>query len=642
MTSKIRRGWRFGLFCRYGFYGVTVAILLLVSLAPMVTSQEEREKRLLDLSHRPRLPARFSYGPEWDSLPALLIVKLRYDDVSEAVTVVSYGLSRGRVLRPRYHSQDPVWYQVISQQGDVITEGTFCPPVPTSLASDMSATPDNVVYMGEHTFLLRIPYRADIRGLRFFRNEPSLRQIGSASISEKVEPIRPAVPVSARDEGESSSESLTAYLQQQVQSNFRLNNEEEEIPQNECYIAINPRDPNNLVAGANDYQSGGIAAYTSTNGGRSWRSQILRLPFSLRIGSDPTIAFDSRGDVYYGFVAFNVNARNLPTDTGIYVARSTNRGQSFGEPVAVVQHVRQPEADTEDKPMIAADPNPMSPHVNNVYVTWTTFVGNIENIQAIDIKLARSTDGGRRFSSPLLLRRSDSIPQQWPQPVVGPNGELYVVWMSGISYRIARSLDGGQTFERDRRAAGFYLIGTLDPETGRQFLNGGFRVINYPVLAVDTSTSSTRGNLYLVWSDGFNGDADILFTRSTDGGVSWQLPFMRLNDDPLRNGRDQFFPWMTVDPTNGDVIVMFYDRRNDRGNLLMDVYVTRSTDGGVTFSPNVKVTTEQINPLVGSEPFRGMFIGDYNGLAAWARVAFPVWTDTRRGQQDIYGAQVRW
>lgn len=642
MTRNYRRRWWFVIFSRHGLYSVVVAIPLLIALAPMVTSQEKIDNASLGPVPQPRLPANFSYGPEWDALPALLVVKLRYDSRSETITVIGYGLSRGNVLRSRYRPEDPVRYRVISQGGDVITEGTFCPTVPTSLPSDGSATPDDLVYMGQDTFLLRIAYRDDLRELIFVKNDPSLTQIGSVAISEKVEPIRPAVPVYARDEGESPAESLTAYLQQQVPSNFRLNNEEEEIPQNECYIAVNPRDPNNLVAGANDYQSGGIAAYTSTNGGRSWRSQILRLPFSLRIGSDPSIAFDSRGDVYYGFVAFNLNARNLPTDTGVYVARSTNRGQSFGEPVAVVQHLRDPGADVEDKPLIAADANPMSPHANNVYVTWTTFIGNIDNIQAIDIKMARSTDGGRRFSSPLLIRRSETIPQQWPQPVVGPNGEVYLVWMSGISYRIARSLDGGQTFERDRRAAGFYLIGTLDPETGRQFLNGGFRVINYPVLAVDTSTSSTRGNLYLVWSDGFNGDADILFTRSTDGGLSWQLPFMRLNDDPLRNGRDQFFPWITVDPTNGDIVVVFYDRRNDRDNLLMDVYLTRSTDGGLTFSPNVKVTTERINPLVGSEPFGGMFIGDYNGLAAWAGVAIPVWTDTRRGQQDIYGAQVRW
>jgi hypothetical protein len=170
-------------------------------------------------------------------------------------------------------------------------------------------------------------------------------------------------------------------------------------------------------------------------------------------------------------------------------------------------------------------------------------------------------------------------------------------------------------------------------------LNGGFRVSSYPSMAADTSGGPNRGNLYLVWSDARNGDADILFIRSTDGGQTWSQP-VRINDDPVGNGRDQFFSWVAVDPTNGQIVVMFYDRRADANNLILDVYVTRSTDGGLTFEPNIKVNTQSFNPR-DDRLFQGAFIGDYNAIAVHNNLAYPIWSDTRRRELDVFGARVR-
>ena len=67
-----------------------------------------------------------------------------------------------------------------------------------------------------------------------------------------------------------------------------------------------------------------------------------------------------------------------------------------------------------------------------------------------------------------------------------------------------------------------------------------------------------------------------------------------MNDDPLHNGADQFYQWLAVDPTNGDVYVQFYDRRDDPDNLKTWVTLARSTDGGSTFT-NYAWTTEAVH-----------------------------------------------
>jgi hypothetical protein len=68
------------------------------------------------------------------------------------------------------------------------------------------------------------------------------------------------------------------------------------------------------------------------------------------------------------------------------------------------------------------------------------------------------------------------------------------------------------------------------------------------------------GTLYVTWSDFRNCDVDVFLSRSTDQGLRWSPP-LRVNDDPIHNGADPFYQWLAVDPTGGDVYVQFYDRR---------------------------------------------------------------------------------
>ena len=87
----------------------------------------------------------------------------------------------------------------------------------------------------------------------------------------------------------------------------------------------------------------------------------------------------------------------------------------------------------------------------------------------------------------------------------------------------------------------------------------------------------------------------------------------------MHNGAEQFFQWLAVDPVDGSVNVVFYDRRRDPQNKKQIVVLARSTDGGRTF----------INYAWTEEPFEagGVFFGDYSGLAAYGGRVYGVWTE---------------
>src|SRR5207302_9561880 len=111
---------------------------------------------------------------------------------------------------------------------------------------------------------------------------------------------------------------------------------------------------------------------------------------------------------------------------------------------------------------------------------------------------------------------------------------------------------------------------------------------------------------------------------SADHGRSWGAP-VRVNNDPIHNGRDQFFQWMAVDPLSGAVNVVFYDPRED--NKATTVTLARSTDDGKTFS----------NWSFDNQAFQtdGKFVGDYLAIAAHGNKVFGAWAHQALGDPKI-------
>jgi len=149
------------------------------------------------------------------------------------------------------------------------------------------------------------------------------------------------------------------------------------------------------------------------------------------------------------------------------------------------------------------------------------------------------------------------------------------------------------------------------------------------------------------WTDARSGDADAVLRCSTDNGRRWG-PLHRLNDDPVGNGRTQYQPRLSTAP-DGRLDAVFYDRRADPANVNNDVYYTYSTDGGRTFVPNRRLTSDPSNSTVGQQYTNAsadglVEFGSRIGLSSTDGAAVAAWTDTRNTRfgisQDIFSTTV--
>lgn len=434
-------------------------------------------------------------------------------------------------------------------------------------------------------------------------------------------------------------------------------------PQFETAIAINPNNPSQIVAASIDVGEepfvpfgADVRAYFSSDGGATWGTTLLPVPPPVVNGVagnsfDPGVAWDTRGNIYVSHGLWWFNSHFVVVTSAVQVDRSSDGGRTW----TTTDFGFSPgNAGLADKPMITVDTSPTSPFRDTIYVAWdvsyllppiqgTTFAMPGQ----FTLLLSRSTDHGVSFSTPILPigPTGSGVSQPYAaDPFVGPDGTLYLAYEDSVQSRIAvvSSTDGGQTFGS---------VSTIGPAPGTHFVPilaephaffqppglGPLGAFVYPACGADTSMGPRRGTLYCSWMDetAANG-TDIFVARSTDRGQTWS-PRGRVNDDPTGVVNDQFGQWLSVDPTDGSVSLSWDDTRNDPAHMSTDIFYARSTDGGLSFSPNVRVTTAQTDEACATCGVR--FYGDYQGIAAFGGVVHPVWTD-RRASVSAFGEEV--
>ncbi len=380
-------------------------------------------------------------------------------------------------------------------------------------------------------------------------------------------------------------------------------------------ITMNPANPNELVAGANINHY-----YYSIDGGFNWTKGILHSPVN-GVWGDPCLITDTAGMFYY------IHLSNPPD--GNWIDRIVCQKFDIDNNQWVADtYMGLNGTKAQDKAWAVVDSG-----TNTIYVTWTQFdeYGTADTTKFSNIHFSKSTDGGLTWTDALGINQysgdcvdSDNT-TEGAVPAVGPNGEIYVAWAVHDSILFDRSLDGGQTWLDDD------IFVSSQPGGWDYDIPGINRCNGLPITCCDISNSPYQGTIYVNWSDQRNGtdNTDIWISKSTDGGDTWSEA-KRVNDDD--SNKQQFFTWMTLDGMNGDIYIVFYDRRNyDDKNT--DVYMARSTNGGDTFE----------NILISETPFfpsSSVFFGDYTNITAFDGQVRPIWARADETQMSIWTAIV--
>jgi hypothetical protein len=484
-------------------------------------------------------------------------------------------------------------------------------------------------------------------------------------------------------------------------ANIRVNQDCTFRRQAEEQIAVDPNNPNHIVAGQNDSRIGfnHCGFDYSFDGGSHWGDGIPPFyqhlntgPFhdplappvdgtfhTYDAGSDPALAVDSRGNTFFSCVVFDVAS----AASGLFVTGSTGpqAGSAYGNVGTANTFVVTEDNDINifnDKEFIAADSSKKSPFRDNVYVTWSRFDCTDEGCIS-PIFFSRSTDHAQTWSRPVMISGNnpaicvggdvlgngapnDCNNDQGSSPVVGPDGTIYVAFNNGntpngnpnFQQLLVVSHDAGKTWSPPISIGHDFTVSTIDgsPFPTCDFGRGpeecipagiNVRTDDFPTLSID----STGKVLAAVWQDYRNGVAsnenfDVIMSSSTDGGATWQE--RTVFDDPTHTA--QFQPAVAINQSTGHVAVSYYDR-SIPGDVAHTTY-----DYSISIAPTVAGpmshvrVTDVSSPSPELNPVQAGFLGDYSSVAWSGNNAMPLWSDGRNldptgaPDEDVFTARV--
>lgn len=372
--------------------------------------------------------------------------------------------------------------------------------------------------------------------------------------------------------------------------------------------------------GANGFSGFGY----SLDGGQTFKDGGPFLSNGDTSFGDPSLAYSVRDQAFY-FASLS--------SAGLSLWRSLDSCQSF-QYVGVIHT-----SGGDDKELIAVDNTPTSPFFGRIHIGWTAFG------DSTDINVASFSDNGGLNWSPEAHFPGSGNNGQGVYPAVAPNGDVYMAFVfqdfevgGHQDQWIYRSTDGGSTWAKGADIGTDQLRPEDDQDSmdcGRQALGAHIRTLSSPQIVVTADGAAPAGYVihavYPYDSDGGGPDhSNVFYRQSLDAGATWSAE-VRLNDDTTDT--DQFVPAIGASE-DGILAVSFNDRRLDpTNNYLLDRYLTISTDGGATWSPNERISDVSA-PVAQTLPnFDGLatcYHGDYDQIAVSGNIAHVVWSDDRR------------
>ena len=427
------------------------------------------------------------------------------------------------------------------------------------------------------------------------------------------------------------------------------------LNESEEAIAVNPTNPKNIVVFTNvGHREAGLSAgmflAVSFDGGATWARSLVGNNDNLGDACcDPSLAFDEYGNL---FMTYLYQVENV-----VPIAVSTDGGLTF----RIIANIAQPSKTLSTK--ASGDSRGLFRFVDQPTITagvgevWVVF-----NAGGPMFATGAAVSGlGRigQFGAGEVVPGSNNC--TYGDVSIGPAGQVMQVCtltesgQGGGKIFVNVDPDGvGPAGFGDRVLVAATHVGGFDfipPQPDRS-------VDAEPGLAWDRTGGPRNGRVYAVYTKeqrNESDDTDVYVRYSDDNGATWSAG-VRVNDD--RTANSQFLPKISLDPTSGNIAVVWFDSRADLGsggagdtngiaNDDAQLWGAFSTDGGQTFTANSQISAGTSNA---HDSGNGIDYGDYNGLSFVGGLAHPAWADNSNStgtnpdgplhQLDIYTATV--
>ena len=280
----------------------------------------------------------------------------------------------------------------------------------------------------------------------------------------------------------------------------------------------------------------------------------------------PSVQIDDQGFISAAWVEEDKEIRT------ILFAKSDKPGGPLGTPVPINQPVEQVYY-RQESPAIAV-------RGNEVVMSWSRTHPKItpDKPFAGELRLSRSTDGGRTFAPSVLVNDDDQVIQHTFDSIqVAPDGAIHMAWIDGREGKkepgtfVARSTDQGRTIAKNFK---------IDDETC--------------VCCRTAVATSSNGVVYVAWRKILDGQVrETVVSRSTDGGETFSSSVVVGNDRWVYPACAHRPASLAVEQ-QGRLYVVWYTEGVDETPA---IYLASSDDQGKTFS-----NKKQLNRSKGTFP----------------------------------------